>query len=93
MDTSDRTHSLGLAAELRMAQKTSDKPRCVIRPRVQPNQTVGRMHQRAVEESLVQGEKRGATMTVQEWDNVRVLHPESGELSTDLTEGDVPLLQ
>ena len=51
------------------------------------------MHQRAVEESLVQGEKRGAMMTMQEWDNVRVLHPESGELSTDLTEGDVPLLQ
>jgi hypothetical protein len=93
MDASDHAHAFSLAIELRLAQKTPDKPCGIIGLGVQPNQTVRWVDQRAAEETLVQRKERGAPMTVKEWDDVRVLNSEPRQLSPDLPEWYMPLLQ
>jgi hypothetical protein len=93
MDASDHAPAFGLAIELRLAQKKSHKPCGIIGLGVQPYQAVGWVDKGAAEETLVQRKERGAPMTMKEWDDVRVLHSQSRQFSSDLPEWYMPLLQ
>ncbi len=93
MDARDHAHAFAPAIERRLAQKTPDKPSGIIGMGVQPNQAVCRVDQRTAEETLVQRKERGAPMTVKEWDDVRVLDSEPRQLSPDLSEWYMLLLQ
>ena len=64
MHASHDTHAFGGAVETRMFKKVPREIGGVIRPHVQPDQTVGRMTQCGVEEITVQSKERHTAMPV-----------------------------
>ena len=87
------THALRLSVETRVFKKTPHEICCVVRPHIQPNQTICRMTQRGIEEIPIQGKERHAALPMQQWNDVGVFHAESGDVLPDEPEGNVPLLQ
>ena len=92
MHTSHDAHALRLGFETCMFKKASHEMRCIIRPHIQPRQTIGRVTQGGIKKIPVQGEKCHAAMLVQQRNNVRVFHPKPGNVSSDEPERNAPLL-
>ncbi len=91
MRTSHDAHALRLSIETRMFKKTSDEMRSIIRPHIQPHQTIGRVTQRAIKKIPIQGEKCHTSMLVQQRNDVGVFHPAPREVLPDAPERNVPL--
>src|SRR5208337_2050248 len=70
----DLAHPVGLCLKLRMAEETADETCCLVWAHCQTNDAVMRMAKRATVEPKVASEERRAFRSVQQRDDLRILH-------------------
>ena len=86
-------HPLGLCAEGRVAEKTSNELGSVIVLDVQPDQAVTRMHATALAEPVIQAEKGRLWKVVKHRNQVFVVSSRCGNVHADKTKVNPPITQ
>lgn len=67
--------------------------RRIVRPHIQPHQTIVRVAKPNVKKIPIQGEKCHASVLVQQRNDFRVFHAKHGDIPPDEPEGNTPTYQ
>jgi len=89
----DLTQPVGLGLKLRMAEEPADETRCLVRAHCQTNDAVMGMAKRATVESQIACKERGAFDSVQERDDLPILHAWPPDLMPYLAGPNAPAAQ
>src|SRR5262245_37389316 len=68
-----KPHALGLSVEAGMSEESPHEMRRIIRPDIQPNDTIRRVAKCGVEKVPVLSKECHATKAMQQWNNIGVL--------------------
>src|SRR5438093_5503216 len=84
------SQALGVRFERRVAEKTAQIERCVVRRNVQPDQAICRVAKRPSVKALVLSEKCDPRELMEDRNNISVFDAKKGHFATYLAEGNAP---
>jgi len=90
MGAKDKTHPARLGREARMLEEAASEGRGLIRRNVEPDQSVGRVAERTLEEVLVAREKGGLLEPVQHGQDVIIADTQTSQVVPNHPAADTP---